>query len=172
VDGVEVEPKISDFLAPAYSLASLGADYKPNDNFSVFVSPLTAKMTIVNVDRLAMAYGVEEGENFRLEIGAFVKLAYQKDIFENVNLDTRLDLFANYSNNPQNIDVNWETLITMKINKWLSARLSTQLIYDDDIDIIAQPAETNADGDVITPAVVGPRTQFKEIFALGLSVTF
>jgi hypothetical protein len=169
-DGVEIGDPISDFLAPAFSIVALGAEYKPNDKFSAFLSPVTSKITIVNVDRLATDFGLDEGDNVRFEIGAFVKLSYKDDIFENVNLDTRIDFFSNYVENPQNVDVNWETLITMKVNNWLSATLTTQLIYDDDILIGSEDPILGEDGEVITPGVNGgPRTQFREVFALGLS---
>lgn len=172
-DGVEVGRFTSDFLAPAYSIASIGMDYKPNEHFSAFLSPATAKMTIVNEDRLAPDYGIDPGDNFRIEMGAFAKLTYRRDIFENVNLDTRLDLFSNYSDNPQNVDVNWQTLITMKVNDWLSTTLTTQVIYDDDVIIGATDPVLDDDGNVIEPGTSGgPRTQFREVFALGVAVTF
>lgn len=169
-DGRETGEPISDFMAPAFSILSLGIDYKPNDRFSAMISPLTAKATIVNIDRLATEYGLDPGDNIRMEIGAFVKIAYTVDVVENVNWQTRLDLFSNYSEDPQNVDVNWENLITMKINEWLSASIITQLIYDDNITIGAEDAVV-VDGVVETPAVKGgPRTQFKEVFSLGLSL--
>src|SRR4051812_33286244 len=43
----------SGFLAPAYILLSEGLDYKPNDNLSVFLSPVTARWTIVKEDSLS-----------------------------------------------------------------------------------------------------------------------
>jgi hypothetical protein len=169
-DGIEVGRPISDFLAPAFSIIAVGADYKPNKKFSAFLSPVTSKLTIVTIDRLAPEFGVDEGENVRVEVGAFVKVSYKDDIFENVNLDTRIDLFSNYVENPQNVDVNWETLITMKVNSWLSATLTTQLIYDDDIIIGAEDPVLDEAGNVVTPGSKGgPRTQFREVFALGLS---
>jgi len=59
--------------------------------------------------------------------------------------------------NPQNIDVDWQILFTMKVNKFLSANLNFQFIYDDDIMI------TDTDGNT------GPRLQMKELFGLGLT---
>lgn len=171
-DGVEVGDKTSDFLAPGYLILSPGMGYHPNDNFSFMVSPITMKMTIVTIDELATAYGLDAGDNIRTEFGAFVKASYQKDIFENVNLLTKIDLFSNYADNPQNIDVNWETIITMKINSWLSASLNTQVIYDDDIAIVVDRKEVMGDDGLTMVDITGPRTQFKEVFALGLSVKF
>jgi len=178
--GQTPSPLISNPFAPAYIIAGLGIDYKPSKNFSAYISPVTSKTTIVNNQRLADAgsFGVTpavyddagvvvtSGEIIRSEVGGFLKMQYTKDLMTNVKLTTKLDLFSNYLNNPQNIDVNWETLIGMKINKFLSASLTTNLIYDDDIKL----AYDN-DGDGITDGK-GPRVQFKEVFALGLQFQF
>lgn len=83
-----------------------------------------------------------------------------------MNFKTKLELFSNYLNNPQNIDVNWETLLSMKVNKYISATFSTTLIYDHDINI---PVDKNNDG-VVEKA--GPRVQFREVLGVGLSYKF
>jgi hypothetical protein len=138
---------ISKFAAPAYALLALGMDYKPNDYFSVFFSPLTMKATIVADQDLADAgsFGVDpaefdtsgrkisDGENLRTEFGAYLNAKFQKDVMTNVNLMTKLDLFSNYTEDPQHIDVSWEVLLAMKINKFLSASIQTHLIYDHDV---------------------------------------
>jgi Protein of unknown function (DUF3078) len=159
---------ISRFLAPAYILASIGMDYKPNDYFTMYISPITQKTTIVNDSKLneVGAYGVDSGKVIRSEYGAYARFQYQKDVFTNVNFKTKLELFSNYLNNPQNIDVNWETLLSMKVNKYISATFSTTLIYDHDINI---PIDKNNDG-VVEKA--GPRVQFREVLGVGLSYKF
>ena len=55
----------SDFFSPGYVLLSPGVNYKPNDQFSVFVSPVTARWIIVRNDSLASvgAFGVDSGKN-------------------------------------------------------------------------------------------------------------
>lgn len=162
------DDKISDLLAPAYLLFSLGMDYKPNPNLSVFLSPLTSKNTIVNDDYLSSlgAFGVDPGKKFRPELGAYANIAYKKDeIVKNVNLLTKLDLFSNYLNNPQNIDVSWETLIVMKVNKFISATVNTHLLYDDDVMI---KVDEGSEGE----AIMGKRAQFKEVIGVGLTYKF
>jgi len=166
--GVNPSPIISDPFAPAYILIGTGIDYKPSPAFSAYLSPVTAKITIVDNQRLANAgaFGVDPGENIRYEVGGFLKVQYKKDIMENVNFATKADFFANYLENVGNIDVNWETLIAMKINKWLSASLSTHLIYDDDIKVAL-----DRDDDGVNEGS-GARVQFKEVFTLGLQYQF
>lgn len=153
---------ISRFLAPGYILGSLGMDYKPNDLLTVYISPLTGKITLVHDDDLsnAGAYGVEKGEKSRAEFGGYFKMMFKKSLMENIDFTSKLDLFSSYTHNPQNVDVNWEVLIGMKVNKYITANLSTQLIYDDDI-MIAQKE-----------GLPGPRTQFKEVFGLGFTFRF
>ena len=159
---------ISAFMAPGYLLFAAGIDYKPNKNLSVFIAPLTSKTTFVKDQTLsdAGAYGVDAGKSVRNEFGGYLKAVYAKDIMKNVSFNTKLDLFSNYLHNPQNIDVNWEVLIGMKINKYLTANLNTQLLYDDDILV---PVDTNDDG--INDGT-GKRVQFKEILGIGFSVKF
>ncbi|MCF8336006.1 MAG: DUF3078 domain-containing protein [Bacteroidales bacterium] len=155
--------EISDFMAPAYALLSIGMDYKPSDAFSLVLSPLTGKTTFVLDDLLSSrgAFGVKEGENIRNEFGGYVKISYNQDIWEDVTLNTKLDLFSNYLKEPQNVDINWEVLISMKVNEYLSANLNTRLIYDDNINYVNEKGE-----------VLGPRIQFKEVFGAGLSYKF
>ena len=159
---------ISKFLAPGYILGAAGLDYMPNDNFSAFIAPITGKVTLVNDQALADsgAYGVKPGQKSRIEMGGYIRLAFRKDLFENVNFSTKIDLFSNYLDNPQNIDINWETLLTLKANKYLSATLSTLLIYDDNIKI---EQDTNNDGVIDSK---GPRIQFKEVLSIGITLQF
>lgn len=185
-DPLNRKGRISDFMAPAYFLGALGMDYKPSANLSVFIAPLTAKYTVVNDDDLAKAgaFGVEgqkldangivtnaKFENTRLEIGGYLRMMYKRQIMENISYQTNLGLFSNYANNPTNIDVNWDNILNMKVNKYISASITTSLIYDDDINIAV--LEDNG-----TPKLrngvpeIGPRTQFKYVLGIGFAYTF
>ncbi|MEE4176668.1 MAG: DUF3078 domain-containing protein [Bacteroides sp.] len=168
------EEVVSNFLAPGYLLASLGFDYKPVDYLSIFFSPATGKFTFVNDETLSAigAYGVEPGKTFRPEFGAMASFTFAKDIFENVNLASKLDLFNNYtdSNKPnrKNTDVNWQTNLNMKVNKFITASMGFNLIYDHDIPV---PIFDTVGGEEVQVGT-GPRTQFKQIFGIGLSYNF
>jgi len=166
----DVSTKISDLLAPAYALAAIGMDYKPNDKLTAFIAPFTSKNTIVNDEALsnAGAFGVDPGKKTRSEIGGYIRMVYQQTYFKDksVSVLSKLDLFSNYQNNPQNIDVSWETIIGLKVNRFITTTITTHLIYDDDVDI---GVDRNDDG-VIDGS--GPRTQFKEVIGVGLNVKF
>lgn len=153
---------ISKFLAPAYINLALGMDYK-NEILSLFISPATGKFTIVNDDALSASgeFGVDPGKKFRAEMGGSARLTFKKEIVKNVSAQTKLDLFSNYFNNPENIDVDWTFMLNMKVNEWLSANLVTQLKYDDDVKILNQDTNHSA-----------PMVQFMEMFGVGLSFKF
>jgi hypothetical protein len=167
------EAKISNLLAPAYVLGAIGMDYKPNSYFSAFVAPFTGKFTIVNDQELsdAGAFGIEPGTLVKSELGGYVRVIYNRndfknEILKNVALTSKIDLFSNYLNDPQNIDISWENQIALKVNKYITVNFNTHLIYDNDIMI---PVDTNDDG---IADKSGPRTQFKEILGVGFSFKF
>jgi len=155
--------KVSNFMAPAYILLSLGMDYKPNEIFSAYISPFTGKTTVVNDESLsdAGAFGVDPGDKFKNEFGALSKITVKKTIFENVDLKSTLDLFTAYSDTFGNIDVNWDVMINMKVNKSLTASINTTLVFDDDVEYV------NTDG-----VNKGVKVQFKEILGIGLAYKF
>lgn len=174
----DVTHKISDLFAPAYMLAALGMDYKPTQYFSAFIAPVTYKLTIVSDKTLSDAgtFGVTPGDRSRSEFGGYLRALYTRNDFKdeflkNVSFTTKLDLFSNYGENPQNIDVSWETLIALKVNKYISANLNTHLLYDDNIKIAV---DRNDDGNIseIELNSPGSRIQFKEIFGVGFSYNF
>lgn len=133
-NGAEVKTLTSKFLAPAYVLFSLGFDYKPSSGISVFISPLTERWIIVNDDALSAigAYGVEPGKKSRNELGAFLSAELNKNVMTNVTFKSRFDAFANYKNKPGNVDIFWTNILAMKVNKFLSANIAVDLLYDDD----------------------------------------
>ena len=150
---------LSDFLAPGYVLLSLGLDYKPVKGLSIFVSPLTSRWTIVNNDTLSAkgAYGVTPGKKVKNEIGAFASITYLTDLNKTITYNGRLDLFSNYEHNPQNVDVMMNNMFTAKLSKLLTASLSLNLIYDDDVKLFG-------------PNHDSPALQLKSLIAAGLSV--
>ena len=156
----DTDNTISKFMAPGYLNFGIGMDYK-TDIISVLMAPLSGKLTFVTDDNLAAegAFGVDPGKNLRAELGATVKALLKKDIMKNVTLDTKIDLFSNYIDQPKNIDVDWTLKIIMKVNDYLSANLITHMIYDNDVKI-------RGDNPDIPPS---PALQFMESFGVGLT---
>ncbi|MCH2224480.1 MAG: DUF3078 domain-containing protein [Crocinitomicaceae bacterium] len=174
----DLESRISKFMAPGYVNIALGIDYSPKKNLSVFVSPMSSKMTFVQDQTLANAgaFGVqgaglndagvwEAGRQYRGEFGAYFKMMYSTELAKNIFMKSKLELFSNYMNNPENIDVAAEVLFTFKVNKWFSATLNWNLLYDDDIKF---SIDNDNNG---TIDAIGPRTQFKSVLGVGVSYT-
>jgi hypothetical protein len=122
------------------------------------VNPFTSKTTIVNDQFLADqgAYGVKAGQKVRQEYGTSLIVQYKRDVVKNVNFVSQLSLFANYKNF-ETIDVYWDAYLIMKVTKLLSANITTNLIYDDDI-ILTKEDNTK-----------GPGTQIKYVLSIGLA---
>lgn len=154
---------ISKFMAPAYLTVGIGMDYK-TEKFSALLSPVSGKFTIVTDDRLSDegAFGVDPGKKLRSELGATAKFSFKTEIMKNVSLDTNLDLFSNYIDQPKNVDVDWKVRIDMRINEYLSALLTTQLIYDNDVKIQGEDPS----------GLPAPAIQFMESFGVGLAFKF
>ncbi|MBR4691097.1 MAG: DUF3078 domain-containing protein [Bacteroidales bacterium] len=189
---------ISKAMAPGYLSGGIGMDYKPNNYFSAYISPITARFIFVTDQDLADAgaFGVEAakymqnaagdadsldasgnkykmltaGENIKKEFGGYVRIQYVRtewnaEWMKNIGFTTKLNLFSNYLENPQNVDVDWETLITWKLLKFFTINFNTQLLYDDDTKTI----EIDNNGNQIQH---GPKVQFKEILGIGFNYSF
>jgi hypothetical protein len=169
---------ISQAFAPAYLDWGLGMDWLPNENFSLYLSPATAKWTFVGselirgqavdtVDGTAVGrYGVDVGKTTRTEFGGSIRAEYRQDLTETVFFSTNLKLFSNYLDRPQNIDVNWDALITAQIWKVLSLSLKMEMIFDN--DVFVADFDEDPSGETLKNGVV----QFKEVFGIGISYNF
>jgi hypothetical protein len=163
---------ISKFLAPAYVTLGFGIEWVPSPHFSLYFSPITGRMTIVNDDHLAEigAFGVNSLDandtvqhavnKIRYEFGARAVAKFQYPLAKNIDFNSKLELFSNYLNHPERIDVDWQNMLVLKVNDWLNANISTQLIYDYDIPFY----------DEAGVRIEGSKVQFKEVLAIGFMV--
>jgi len=176
----ENDQKIANLFAPAYLITSLGFDLRVQGAVSVVVAALTSKFTFVNDQQLANqgSFGLEgavyddfgvmitQARRYRSEFGGYVSMNYVKNDFEqewlnNISINSKLTLFNNYLVKPENLDVNWELLVVMKVNKFLSVNINTHLYYDHDVKT---SVDNDNDGTIDSS---GPRVQFKELLGIG-----
>jgi len=169
---------MSKFMAPGYLIISLGLDYKPNKDLSIFLSPASGRLIFVEDQALAnvgddgvtpaiednLGHIIVKGKEEKTEFGAYFKGNYDHTFNKNINFTTELELFSNYLKNPQNIVVNWSTYLQLKFSKYLAVTFNTQLIYDNTIDV---PIYKKING-VNTQVGSGPRLQFKDVLGVGL----
>jgi hypothetical protein len=133
-NGAEIRTSYTNFMSPANLSFGPGMLWKKSDNFKFNLAPATAKIVIVDKDLTLpndAYFGVEEGKSTRFELG-FNAAAYAKvNVMENVSMENILNLYSNYLEDPQNIDLDYTMNLVMAINKYLSANVSFQTIYDD-----------------------------------------
>jgi hypothetical protein len=125
----------STIMSPAYVVLSAGFDYKPSYKFSLFLSPLTSRWVIVENNILASQgkYGVDSGKHSIAQLGTFASVNYNNTFAKNLSYKARLDLFSNYINHPENINMFMSNQLACKINRYFSFTYSLDLIYDDNI---------------------------------------
>ena len=125
--------KISHFFSPAYLQIGPGMLWKRSDNLKVNIAPATSRLIFVNKQftEFGTAFGVEKGKTSRFEFGAALNAYYKLTVMENITMENILNLYSNYLDKPSNIDVDYQMNLVMKINKYMSANLSLQAIYDD-----------------------------------------
>lgn len=163
---------ISKFMAPAYITLGVGMEWTPNEYFSIYLSPVSGRMTIVSDDYLASigAFGVNELDKFdtivhskidkiRYEFGARFIAKVNYPITKDIIIGSKLELFSNYLNHPERVDVDWQNLLVLKVNDWLNANLATHLIYDYDTPFYDENNER----------IIGSKVQFKEVLSIGLT---
>jgi len=155
---------ISKFMAPGYSNISIGIEYRPEKSwYSVYYSPIAAKLTFVEDDYLSEkgSFGLDPGDKFQAEMGTYLKATAEKTIMENVKIISKVDFFTAYDSSFGNVDIDWDLLVSMKINKYLNASINTTLKYDDDVKYIDTGGNKR-----------GARVQFKEIIGIGVAYNF
>lgn len=135
----EVRTKISDLLSPGYLQSSTGLNfrktYPDKSRLSVILSPFTGRFTLVMNDSLsrAGAFGVAPGEKVRAEAGMSLSVGgVDVVLMDNVTWKADLNLFSNYERFG-NLVVNFNSLVRMKVNKFISTRIETVLIYDEEV---------------------------------------
>jgi len=133
-NGTEIRTEYTSFLSPAYLLVGPGMQYTRDENFKINLSPATSKLTFVdkNFTLPNEAYfGVKEGKSMRYEVGFNASMYYKLDVIANVTFENIVNVYANYLEDPGNIDLDYQLNIVMKINRYLTTNLSFQTIYDD-----------------------------------------
>ena len=125
--------KTSHFFSPAYFQFGPGMLWKRSDNLKVNIAPATSKLIVVDSQftQLGPSFGVKQGKSTRYEFGAAVNGYYKFKAMENVSIENILNLYSNYLEDPQNVDIDYTLNIVMKINKILTANIAFQTIYDD-----------------------------------------
>lgn len=134
VNGKEIRTEYTNFMSPANLTFGPGMLWKKSDDLKFNLAPLTSKVIFVDKDFTLpndAYFGVEEGKSTKYELGFYASGYAKLGLMENVAMENILNLYSNYLEDPQNVDINYTMNLVMKINSYLSANLTFQTIYDD-----------------------------------------
>jgi hypothetical protein len=149
-DAAGSDSLISNFMAPGFLTFALGFEYKPVPWFSLRLSPFAPRFTFLIDDEVGLIerYGVPVGKTIRTEwLAAMVQADLDKDIATNLNLKVNYMGYANYEILAFNtIDHRLSTMITAKINRYISVNLTGIMLYDRDQDTAIQFSQALALG--------------------------
>lgn len=154
--------RVSNFFAPAQLTLSAGIAYRPNDWFSLRMSPIAPRFTflsdqsvrvsadpvtgIYTPNSTATVYGVPPGQSTRTEWLAFqLQTVINRNLTENISLNARYQLFTEYAHF-DNINHRLDLLLTAKINRYLNTTFGLIALYNKDFSSSLQIQQTLAIG--------------------------
>ena len=166
--------QISTFFAPAYLFLSLGLDYKPSSRFSISFSPAMGKATFVRSDdpTILLSAGINQelindGKKSRYEFGGGIVFNLNGDFFsKRVTYSSQIELFSNYFEKPQNVDIVWDFQFRIALTKFVSAGVRINMMYYDSQKTFKKNLNT---GELEEH---GALLQVKEYFEIGLFYAF
>jgi hypothetical protein len=97
-----------------------------NDNLSVIFLSTVKKLILVHNHFTDFILWCLQGDSSRFEFGASVTAYYKFIIMANVSIENRLNLYSNYLDDPQNVDIDYQMNVVMRINKYLTANVALQ----------------------------------------------
>lgn len=160
-DGGKPIERTSNFFAPANIILGLGMNYTPVPSLSITVSPVSNRILVVADDSLSRrgAFGIDSGKTFKSQLGTLLNIGYKDEVLTNVFVDSKLSSFGPYASIDRQL-VNWNTLVTLKVNSYLLVTLALDVIYDPNASILRD------DG------TKGPITQLRDIVGIGFGYKF
>lgn len=130
----------SGFLSPAYLTGSLGFEYKPINEFSLRIGPLSPRLTFMRdntiIENVPGNYGVPAGSTVRTEWLAFQLYAnLDLDVTDDFNIRSRYQMFANYETlSLENINHRLDITLMASITRVINVTFRTINVYDIDQD--------------------------------------
>lgn len=151
---------VSRFMSPGFLEPSLGLTYLPvgesakdKNAWAIMLFPISGKFTYALDEKSVKWRSITENEKgkdyVRAEVGSRISTNFNKEIMNNLTLNSNLMAFASFQKFTH-IDITFNMLVNMRVNKYIGSSLSVNLLYDDD--------------------TIG-KLQFRNLLNVGLSVT-
>lgn len=125
---------VSGFLDPGYFTQSVGVSRSYKD---IVKSRLGFAVKETVTDEFAIPYSddpetEDEIEDMRVETGMESVTDLSLSLGENLLFTSKVELFSNIEASNE-IDVNWDNLLTAKVHEYVSVNLNVQILYDRDV---------------------------------------
>ncbi len=126
------------FFSPAFIQAGPGVLWKKSDDLNINIAPVTSRMIFVDKEFTNVAgyvdgdyFGVDAGESTRFEFGGSIAANLKFSLSERISIENILNLYSNYIESPENIDIDYTLNLYLKVNRYVSFSFVFQSIYDD-----------------------------------------
>ncbi len=144
--GMDSKTQISAFMDPGYFRESVGIGIKPNE---IVQTRLGASLKQTITSSYPKPYADDpktvKVEKTKNEVGAESVTDVGWKVAENTLFTSKLELFSAFKTF-QEIDVNWDNILTTKISKYFNFNVNFKLFYDRDISKMRQIKQTIALG--------------------------
>lgn len=146
------EPRrpVSTTFSPAYWSYGPGMFWRKNENYRINIAPATSRFTFVS-KAFSGQYGVEEGRTSVYGLGFNLSGFIKYKIIDNLTMENIVQIYSDYLDNPENVDINYQTNFLYNFNKYLSMNITLHIIIDDN---------------------AGKTFQFRQLFGLGFNYNF
>ncbi len=126
------ERPLSGFMSPAYMQFIVGMDYK-RDGLSILLSPFTSIVTVVTdtakIDQTR--YKIAENKKSNVINGFSITTNWKWKITREITYNTRMELFYQYQSKDGQKRFDWENIVDLRVNRFLSTRVLVQFRYFD-----------------------------------------
>jgi Protein of unknown function (DUF3078) len=153
--GINSPIKKASFLTPVRLNIGIGLDYKYKKLLSLMISPVAFKYIYMN-DNVGVdpnLFGIKAGENTLSEVGSSFKAVMSYAPVREIQFDSKFSFYTNY----EKVEIDWELVCNLTINRFLSTRISFNPRYDN--TVIEKPGEK-------------AKLQFKQFMSVGFSHKF
>lgn len=142
-------------FTPVRLNVGFGLDYKYKKLLSLMISPVAFKYIYMN-DNLGIApnlFGIKTGENTLSEVGSSLKAVLSYAPVREIQFDSKMSFYTNY----EKVEIDWELVCNLTINRFMSTRISFNPRYDNTvIEKVGEKA----------------KLQFKQFMSVGFSHKF
>ncbi len=126
------ENPLSGFMSPAYMQFIVGMDYK-REGLSILLSPLTSIVTVVTdtakIDQTR--FKIDKNKKSNGINGFSVTTNWKWSITREITYNTRMEVFYQYQSKDGQKRFDWENILDLRVNRFLSTRVLVQLRYFD-----------------------------------------